>query len=522
LDSDISEDENNMNSNRFCCCSPGQETIDEDDTQQRVRVLTQDQDEGPMPQPSIPSMATQSEEWEIKVLEEPECEKEHQEEVKNEMEEVKNESDSGSEKICRYCFDGGELIAPCKCIGSQKWVHKECLIKWQRMCQVRKSTHPWYRDQSDPEKVCYVCVSNFDIKPPNYDELVQGLTGEEIVARIKEGFLIVATIESSEQSLEILRNSGHIEHVYRNLTPWIGGVYLIIGITPRFRDDVVTAVNLTKEFTRPPPLYSAQIRNIVRYKKVKVKYMDSGPCDGLHGIGCLRATSREQVEDIPHLRIMDDMPHGLTIAGKFDTVVNKCHDDWHEENRLRERDCKHRSPMPAPPHRIVYACCGDGTWTRSQLIGEIARGAWGMAVYKTNDVFKVPNKPDPAAPSEMYMKLHNANRPIAPGENEMSRAFDEALDPRPFQDTAEARKHREQLRAQLLANCRRSQTSIPQSVSKDNEESKTSNDCQLVDISMENTELDMDEDQQSQQAEIESEDTDTLAEMIVRSRGEEI
>jgi len=512
LDSDLSEDENNTNTNRFCCCSPppGQETIDEDGDSQGGRVMAQAQDGGAPNQPSEQTMASQTEEWEIKVLEDSDCEKVH--------EEVKNESDSGGEKICRYCFDGdGELIAPCKCIGSQKWVHKECLIKWQRMCQVRKSTHPWYRDQSDPEKVCYVCVSAFDIKPPNYEELVQGLTGDEIVARIKEGFLIVATKESSEQSRAILRTSGHIEHVYRNLTPWIGGVYLIIEITTQLRDDVITAVNLAQEIPRPPSSFNTHIREYVRSKKVQVKWMDSGPCEGLHGIGCLRATSREDIENVHSLNVMDDMPHGLTIAGNFRTVVNYCHDDWCRENRQREQDCINCSPMPAPPNRLVYACRGDGTWTRSQLIGEIARGAWGMARYKTNDVFKVPNQPHPPAPSEIYDKLHDERRPIAPGENEMSRAFDEALDPRPFQDTAEARKHREKLRAQLLANCRRSQSSIPQAAPTENEESKIMDDSQPVDISMENTEQDMDEDQTSQQTEIETEDTPT--EVALRTRG---
>jgi len=273
-------------------------------------------------------------------------------------------------------------------------------------------------------------------------------------------------------------------------------------------------VNLTQEIPRAPPFWSVQFRNILRNKRVRVKWMDSGPCDGLHGIGCLRATSREHVEGIPQISIMSEMPQGLTIAGKFTTVVNTCHEDWDRENLIRERD--NCSPMPAPPHRLVYACIGDGTWTRSQLIGEIARGAWGMAVYKSSDVFKVPNEPNPPAPDEIYMKLHNEHRPIAPGENEMSRAFNEALDPRPFQDTEEARKHREQLRAQLLANCRRSKSSVPQSEVKEDEESKNTEDSQPDDLSMDHAEEDMDENHPSEQAEIESE---VAPAEIVRARG---
>ena len=37
------------------------------------------------------------------------------------------------EKMCRYCFqEEGDLISPCSCKGGQKWVHLQCLRKWQR------------------------------------------------------------------------------------------------------------------------------------------------------------------------------------------------------------------------------------------------------------------------------------------------------------------------------------------------------------------------------------------------------
>ena len=38
---------------------------------------------------------------------------------------------------CRICFSGaedGKLISPCKCAGTQRYVHEECLRKWQRTC----------------------------------------------------------------------------------------------------------------------------------------------------------------------------------------------------------------------------------------------------------------------------------------------------------------------------------------------------------------------------------------------------
>lgn len=45
---------------------------------------------------------------------------------------------STSSKACRYCFEtNGDLISPCKCSGSQSFVHIDCMREWiQRSSQV--------------------------------------------------------------------------------------------------------------------------------------------------------------------------------------------------------------------------------------------------------------------------------------------------------------------------------------------------------------------------------------------------
>lgn len=44
-------------------------------------------------------------------------------------------SSTGDTKSCRICLeeenDGDDMIAPCKCDGTCKWVHRECLDKWR-------------------------------------------------------------------------------------------------------------------------------------------------------------------------------------------------------------------------------------------------------------------------------------------------------------------------------------------------------------------------------------------------------
>ena len=43
--------------------------------------------------------------------------------------------DDDNEKICRICFDTSDtskkLLHPCRCSGTQKYVHEECLTKWR-------------------------------------------------------------------------------------------------------------------------------------------------------------------------------------------------------------------------------------------------------------------------------------------------------------------------------------------------------------------------------------------------------
>lgn len=46
--------------------------------------------------------------------------------------EVKDGHASNIENECRICQSGGDedLISPCKCSGSAKWVHESCIVKW--------------------------------------------------------------------------------------------------------------------------------------------------------------------------------------------------------------------------------------------------------------------------------------------------------------------------------------------------------------------------------------------------------
>ena len=74
-------------------------------------------------------------------------------------------------QTCRFCHDDadvGELICPCNCKGSMKYVHSECLRKWRlysgkkytcMICQTRYHFSPNNINFSD-EDVCNVLCAN--------------------------------------------------------------------------------------------------------------------------------------------------------------------------------------------------------------------------------------------------------------------------------------------------------------------------------------------------------------------------
>jgi hypothetical protein len=350
---------------------------------------------------------------------------------------------------------GGELISPCVCKGGQKWVHLDCLRKWQRMVLVKKSTHPYFHEREpNRHEICNVCNAKFLIKPMNYGEMVIALTGKEIVDRIDQGFIIVRTLESSEQSRRILSTNQHIHSVRRNLTPWIGGAYLVVGVSAIVGkehdrgEDLICAINLTRELQsvgRRRRIYSERFLNQNRH--IRIRHFNGGPCDGLHALSCLKFVTRDICVKAG-VQIMDEKPYAIVVSGKLQAIAELADMDWRYENEHRG-DCSR--PQPVLPKREVLLSWGDGTWSRTQLISEIARGGWGMCRFRANDVFKIPGECIPPPPQFLFRKLHRQNRVRAPGQNEMSRAMSESIDVRPFEQNDQLARHREYLRAQLHA-----------------------------------------------------------------------
>tara|TARA_Y100001958_G_C20891904_1_gene317735 strand:+ start:105 stop:473 length:369 start_codon:yes stop_codon:yes gene_type:complete len=80
------------------------------------------------------------------------------------IEEIEEEEE---EKVCRICLESnGHLISVCGCKGSVKYVHKECIEKWQKVAPTLES-----------RTYCQLCKQKFEYenmhKPRKiYDSIV--------------------------------------------------------------------------------------------------------------------------------------------------------------------------------------------------------------------------------------------------------------------------------------------------------------------------------------------------------------
>mmetsp|Transcript_28679 Transcript_28679/g.78859 ORF Transcript_28679/g.78859 Transcript_28679/m.78859 type:complete len:395 (-) Transcript_28679:173-1357(-) len=65
----------------------------------------------------------------------------------------------GDDRLCRFCFTagGGPLLAPCRCTGSQRWVHATCLLKWRGSSQRRVGSR----------HSCEVCLAKYRLSGPS-------------------------------------------------------------------------------------------------------------------------------------------------------------------------------------------------------------------------------------------------------------------------------------------------------------------------------------------------------------------
>lgn len=316
---------------------------------------------------------------------------------------VSSEGDAKEEdQFCRYCRQsGGELISPCQCQGGNKWVHVNCLAKWQYQAILSQSTHPKY--QTGLEKKCNVCFSPFKTQQFTREQLMLTFTGAEMANLIQLGCLLIATEKSSAYNLRLVEQYPHLES---RVSYWTKSVFLITSIDRHQdrTDDLITGYGLTQEITRKRAkrISASEVRGL-KNLGLSCRHFIGGPVspDNAFPIVALKTSAYTEEEQDYFKRVTFFPEEDISLwVTSFDNLMVL----------LSKRSSKRDNIMAALVEIRIYWGCA--CWGRVQLLGEIARGGWGLANPVAN------SWADPSTSWEL-----NVKRAVVAGKNDMSETY---------------------------------------------------------------------------------------------------
>lgn len=303
---------------------------------------------------------------------------------------------------CRYCFEESDiLISPCNCLGTNKYVHKECLAKWQYSSILAQSTHPKY--QTNIEEICNVCNSKFNIIEHSRDKLMLQFTGKEIADTIFQGSYLVSSMKSSESNIKLLEKHKNDNELCQNLKHWTKAVFLVTNKQANTIDTNIIGVSLTNviELKNYSQFYFSWL-NISRnpyieniQKKRAIRHYIGGPCDPNTPYVLLEIpNSKFNINDIKKSNI------SVVIKNQSFVII------FGQLNGVKISLLESCSIM-----KVFWGIAG---WSKTQLLGEIARGGWGV------------NKPsilNNLADNELWKYFIEKGSVIFSGENDYSKMF---------------------------------------------------------------------------------------------------
>ncbi len=307
---------------------------------------------------------------------------------------------------CRYCFETGELISPCKCTGSNKWVHKSCLAKWQYTSILSQSTHPKY--QTDIEQICNVCKGKFNIVEFSRNELMLQFTGKDLANMIKLGNYIVSSEKSSNYNSKLINENSSNTELVENIKHWTKSVLLITHCLQSGSDESIHAINITRNIVLSdyPRLYFnwQMLKNYFDLKRVHPEFYIGGPCESNKCFALVRFNY-----EYKNLLNFTEIDYNLVINGTETILFSKIEIIIYLLNHYP--NCFIYNNKDKIEVKIVWGIAG---WSKTQLLGELAKGSWGISRPYMKEIMEE---------NELWEKLIKSSRPIYCGINDFSEKY---------------------------------------------------------------------------------------------------
>jgi ubiquitin-conjugating enzyme E2 J2 len=301
---------------------------------------------------------------------------------------------------CRYCFNNNDepLITPCKCSGTNKYVHRSCLAKWQYSSILAQSTHPNY--QTHIETICNVCNCEFNVREFSRENLMLQFTGKEIANMIIPGCWLISSESSSITNTNIIsKNESDLELVH-NLKHWTYSAFIITDVIKTTREEEhIIGINLARklEINKCPLQYFTWLpyaRLFINYRD-EIEHYIGGPCN----------------PNTPHILISCKCPHLNDIySDNLKCLINDKQDCvlFGKLQLLNKREIL----WIGANCNLIKIIWGVAGWSKVQLLGETARGSWG--INKANMFALIYSE------NTLWKKLIDNNSVLFSGKNDFS------------------------------------------------------------------------------------------------------
>jgi hypothetical protein len=278
---------------------------------------------------------------------------------------------------CRFCFETtndeeNSLITPCRCTGSQHYVHKSCLMKWQvaQLNLVVSSRRPAGQSYDEIYSKCSVCGSEFEgIPRPNPVAVFESYVGPDVVSSLSNYSLLVSTRDAPERDLPDVNNA-LILLLRLKRAHWIRAVYFIFSFDINdLGDGTIRALNLTRSMNGSvqSPIPDEVLFAQEHFPHFNLHHFNGGPVLwGSYRSGMCILTN--DAMDAAAAFVTTD---SLTVINKSEglkLIIAKFSD------LLEYLACVPRDKLACPYD--VFSFSGYAQWTRLQLLGEIQRGSW--------------------------------------------------------------------------------------------------------------------------------------------------
>eukprot|EP00429_Kryptoperidinium_foliaceum_P041728 CAMPEP_0176101984 /NCGR_PEP_ID=MMETSP0120_2-20121206/51152_1 /TAXON_ID=160619 /ORGANISM="Kryptoperidinium foliaceum, Strain CCMP 1326" /LENGTH=291 /DNA_ID=CAMNT_0017436037 /DNA_START=1 /DNA_END=873 /DNA_ORIENTATION=+ len=142
-------------------------------------------------------------------------------------------AEDAERSLCRYCFepgeDGKDLVAPCACVGGQRWVHTACLRHWQRSVLASQPTRMANEGDDARATRCSVCLQPFSLSPPSRFQVLVDAVGPAIADLLRPGSLLL-TSPMAALGLEAAVRSRR--RTIQDFVHWCNAAYLLHDVGP--------------------------------------------------------------------------------------------------------------------------------------------------------------------------------------------------------------------------------------------------------------------------------------------------